>query len=89
VRREHPDLPEDASIELKILWPTLRKCWSRDPQQRPNIMQLIRERYFDPTADLRSHDCGSDSDTDGIDHVIAVSCFSPNPDYRLLETDTC
>jgi hypothetical protein len=47
VKCEHPELPEDACIELKRLWATLKRCWSRDPGQRPDIKQLILERSFE------------------------------------------
>jgi hypothetical protein len=51
VKCEHPELPEDACIELKRLWATLTKCWSRDPGQRPDIKQLILERSFELSHD--------------------------------------
>jgi hypothetical protein len=47
MKYEHPELPEDACVELKTLWPTLRKCWSWDPGQRPVIMELILGRFFE------------------------------------------
>jgi hypothetical protein len=47
VKCEHPELPEDACAELKALWATLKKCWSRDPGQRPDIRQLILGRSFE------------------------------------------
>jgi hypothetical protein len=86
VKRKHPDLPEDASIELRILWPTLMKCWSRIPQQRPNIMQLMRERYFDPATDRSNHDGGFDFDMDEKDNSnddFAVSCSNSSSEYSL------
>jgi hypothetical protein len=41
VKRERPEIPASASLELKQLYPTLKLCWASEPSRRPSVNEIV------------------------------------------------